>query len=51
VELDRATGLTLSHAGIEIEDAVRGTVQREPAFSGVTPRTIAQQQESKTEQN
>jgi outer membrane protein len=51
VELDRATGLTLAHAGIEIEDAVRGTVRQEPAFSGVTPRTIAQSQDSKVEQN
>jgi outer membrane protein TolC len=51
VELDRATGLTLSHAGIELEDAVHGTVERTPAFSGVTPRTIAQGRDSKTEQN
>lgn len=51
VELDRATGLTLAHTGIEIEDAVRGTVQQTPTFSGVAPRTIAQQQDSKTEQN
>jgi len=51
VELDRATGLTLAHTGIEIEDAVRGTVQQVPTFSGVAPRTIAQGQDSKTEQN
>ncbi|MGH9498938.1 MAG: TolC family protein [Terriglobales bacterium] len=51
VELDRATGLTLAHTGIEIEDAVRGTVQQTPTFSGVAPRTIAQQQDSKTEPN
>jgi outer membrane protein TolC len=51
VELDRATGLTLAHADIEIEDAVRGTVQQEPNFWGVTPRTIAQEQDSKTGQN
>ncbi|MFZ0803635.1 MAG: TolC family protein, partial [Terriglobales bacterium] len=51
VELDRATGLTLAHTGIEIEDAVRGTVQQTPTFSGVAPRTIAQGQDSKTEQN
>jgi outer membrane protein TolC len=51
VELDRATGLTLAHAGIEIEDAVHGTVQQAPTFSGVTPRTIAQGQDSKAEQN
>src|SRR5579863_1944419 len=51
VELDRATGLTLAHAGIEIEEAVRGEVQQSPTFSGVAPRNIAQQQDSKTEQN
>jgi len=51
VELDRATGLTLAHTGIQIEDAVHGTVQQTPTFSGVAPRTIAQQQDSKTEQN
>jgi len=51
VELDRATGLTLAHTGIEIEDAVRGTVQQTPTFSGVAPRTIAQGQDPKTEQN
>jgi outer membrane protein TolC len=51
VELDRATGLTLAHTSIEIEDAVRGTVQQVPSFTGVAPRTIAQGQDSKTEQN
>jgi outer membrane protein len=51
VELDRATGLTLAHTGIEIEDAVRGTVQQIPTFQGVAPRTIAQGQDPKTEQN
>jgi hypothetical protein len=38
VELDRATGLTLAHAGIEIEQAVRGEVQQVPHFEGVAPR-------------
>ena len=38
VELDRATGLTLAHSGIEIEEAVRGEVQQIPHFSGVAPR-------------
>jgi len=38
VELDRATGLTLSHSGIEIEEAVRGEVQQIPHFTGVAPR-------------
>ncbi len=51
VELDRATGLTLAHTGIEIEDAVRGTVQQVPHFEGVAPRSIATGQDSKTEQN
>jgi outer membrane protein TolC len=37
VELDRATGLTLAHAGIEVEDAVRGQVQQLPHFAGVAP--------------
>ncbi len=46
VELDRATGLTLAHTGIEIEDAVRGTVQQSPTFSGVAPRTMSQGQDS-----
>jgi outer membrane protein TolC len=38
VELDRATGLTLAHSGIEIEEAVRGQVQQLPHFEGVAPR-------------
>jgi outer membrane protein len=38
VELDRSTGLTLAHAGIEVEDAVRGQVQQLPHFAGVAPR-------------
>jgi len=38
VELDRATGLTLAHTGIEIEEAVRGQVQQLPHFEGVAPR-------------
>ena len=50
VELDRATGLTLAHSGIEIEDAVRGTVEHVPAFSGVAPRASLQP-DSKMEQN
>src|SRR5579862_7237244 len=39
VELDRATGLTLAHTGIEIEDAENGSVHQLPHFSGVAPRT------------
>jgi outer membrane protein TolC len=38
VELDRATGLTLDHTGIQIEDAEKGSVQQLPRFSGVAPR-------------
>jgi len=37
VELDRATGLTLTHSGIEIQDAERGVVQQLPHFTGVAP--------------
>lgn len=37
VELDRATGLTLTNAGIEIQDAEKGVVQQLPHFSGVAP--------------
>ncbi len=37
VELDRATGLSLSHMGIEIEDAEKGVVHQTPHFSGVEP--------------
>jgi outer membrane protein TolC len=38
VELDRVTGLTLAHTHIEIEDAERGEVQKQPYFVGVSPR-------------
>jgi len=38
VELDRATGLTLTHSGIEIQDAEKGVVQQLPRFAGVAPR-------------
>jgi len=38
VELDRATGLTLAHTGIEIQDAESGNVQSMPKMPGVTPR-------------
>jgi outer membrane protein len=37
VELDRATGLTLSHAGIEIQEAEKGVVHEALHFSGVEP--------------
>jgi outer membrane protein TolC len=38
VELDRATGLTLAHTGIEIGDAESGAVHNLPRFEGVVPR-------------
>ena len=51
VELDRATGLTLDHTGIQIEDAERGTVQQLPHFSGVAPRAEITSEESRNQQN
>jgi outer membrane protein TolC len=51
VELDRATGLTLAHAGIEIEEAVRGEVQQEPHFEGVAPRKEAGLDELRLQSN
>jgi outer membrane protein len=50
VELDRATGLTLAHSGIELMDAERGTVQQLPRFEGVAPRAGISE-ESRTDQN
>jgi len=41
IELDRATGLLLDHAGIDIGDATRGEVRRMPNVPYVTPRTDA----------
>ncbi len=38
VELDRVTGLTLTHLGIEIQDAETGQVQKQPTVPGVMPR-------------
>lgn len=38
VELDRVTGLTLTHTGIEIQDAESGHVQTTPILPGVGPR-------------
>src|SRR5262249_25763082 len=38
VELDRATGSTLAHTNIEIEEAEKGTVEKQPVFRGVAPR-------------
>jgi outer membrane protein len=51
VELDRATGVTLAHAGIEIEEAVRGEVQQMPHFTGVAPRTDSAVDESRPRSN
>ncbi|MBZ5571866.1 MAG: TolC family protein [Acidobacteriia bacterium] len=51
VELDRATGLTLAHAGIQVEEAVHGEVQQLPHFSGVAPRNDAPGAESRTDRN
>ena len=51
VELDRATGLTMAHTGIEIEEAVRGQVQQVPRFNGVAPRKDATVDESRPEKN
>jgi outer membrane protein len=39
IELDRATGLLLDHAGIDIADATRGEVKHLPIVPYVTPRT------------
>jgi outer membrane protein len=38
IELDRATGVTLDHAGISIDDAARGQVTRMPSVPYVAPR-------------
>ena len=38
VELDRATGLLLDHAGIMMDEAVRGQVTHKPAVPYVEPR-------------
>jgi outer membrane protein TolC len=41
IELDRATGLLLDHAGIDIADATRGQVTRIPNVPYVAPRQDA----------
>ena len=38
MELDRATGLLLDHAGILVADAERGEVTRMPAIPFIAPR-------------
>jgi hypothetical protein len=39
IELDRATGLLLDHAGIDVSDASRGQVTHLPNVPYVAPRT------------
>jgi outer membrane protein len=51
VELDRATGLTLAHSGIELMDAERGVVQGLPHFSGVAPRAEISVEQPRSNQN
>jgi outer membrane protein TolC len=51
VELDRATGLTLTHAGIEIQDAEKGVVQQLPHFSGVAPAPDIPTEQSRINRN
>jgi outer membrane protein len=41
IELDRATGLLLDHAGINVADATRGQVTHLPSVPYVTPRQDA----------
>jgi outer membrane protein len=43
VDLDRATGLTLTNYGIQIEDAEAGRVQRAPQLPGVVSNPAATQ--------
>src|SRR5271168_4817388 len=38
IELDRATGVTLEHAGISIDDAAKGQVTRMPNVPYIAPR-------------
>jgi outer membrane protein len=38
IELERATGVTLDHAGISIDDAAKGQVTRLPNVPGIAPR-------------
>jgi outer membrane protein TolC len=50
IELDRATGVTLDHAGISIDDAAKGQVRRMPSVPYIAPRkdlpaAAAQQQQ------
>jgi len=38
IELDRAIGVTLDHAGISIDDAAKGRVNRMPSVPYIAPR-------------
>ncbi len=38
IELDRAVGVTLDHAGISIDDAAKGQVTRMPSVPNIAPR-------------
>jgi outer membrane protein TolC len=38
IELDRAIGVTLDHAGISIDDAAKGQVTRMPSVPNIAPR-------------
>jgi F420-0:gamma-glutamyl ligase len=42
VELDRATGLLIEHAGIDMGDAEKGEVTHAPKIPFVAPRTDVQ---------
>lgn len=42
VDLDRATGLTLTNNGIDIQDAESGHVRRQPQVPGVVPANTTQ---------
>jgi outer membrane protein TolC len=48
IELDRATGLLLDHAGIDVGDATRGQVTHLPTVPYVTPRQDATPQAQPT---
>jgi outer membrane protein len=50
IELDRATGLLLDHAGINIADATRGQVTHLPSVPYVTPRQDLQPGQPSTPQ-
>jgi len=49
IELDRATGLLLEHAGIDVGEATRGQVTRLPNVPYVTPRQDVQPQTAPTQ--